>query len=388
MIINGGSRSNGAFFSKHLSRADQNEQVQVVEIRGLAAQTIGGAFHEMQAVASGTRCKNYFYHANINTRDNELLTPAQWEQAVDTLENELGLTGQPRLVVEHEKEGRTHRHVVWSRINPDSMTAISDSLTYPKHEQAARKLEVAFGHEPVASVLVKDRDTVRPERRPKDWESFRGQESKHDPRDIKAEITALWHAADSGHAFAAALQAHGYTLARGDRRDFCIIDDAGDAHSLARRIAGVKVAELRQRMEGIDPACLPSVQEGRALAQQQRHAPAPTGEIPASSPGTPEPAQPAIPADASPDPVSPTIARMRAAAAPFVEAIREHGTVQEIPQHDGLPWWQRGVLQLVQAAQALLHGLRDTVRGHWQDWVQSHAPDKQGDSGRDFDHDR
>jgi hypothetical protein len=268
VIINGGSRSNGAFFARHLMRADQNERVSVEEIRGLAAQNVRDAFAEMEAVASGTRCKNYFYTANLNPREGEVLTPQQWEQAADTLEHELGLDGQPRFVVQHEKDGRVHRHIVWSRIDADSMTAISDSLSYPKHERAAREMEQAFGHEPVESVLVKDRGTERPERNAQDWESFRGQESRLDPKAIKAEVTELWHAADSGTAFAAALHEHGYILARGDRRDFCIVDQAGDEHSLARRISGAKAAEIRARMGDIDRDALPTVAEARAMARE------------------------------------------------------------------------------------------------------------------------
>lgn len=269
MIINGSSRSNGAFFGKHLMRADHNERVEVVEIRGLAATSVPDAFREMKAIAQGTRATNYFYHANLNTRESEVLTREQWVQAVDQLERELGLTDQPRFVVEHEKEGRTHRHVVWSRIDADSMTAISDSLTYAKHERAARQIEQEFGLEPVKSVLVKDRETPRPERNPQDWESLRAQDSKLDPKAIKAEVTSLWLAADSGVAFAAALAEHGYILVRGDRRDLCLIDRAGDEHSLARRIAQVKAADIRTRMGDIDPASLPSVAEGRALARQK-----------------------------------------------------------------------------------------------------------------------
>jgi hypothetical protein len=268
MIINGSSRSNGGFFARHLMRADHNEKVTVVEIRGLIAGNVREAFREMEAVASGTQCKNFFYHANINTRADEVLTPEQWQHAVDTLERELGLTGQARFVVQHAKEGRTHQHIIWSRIDIDRMTAISDSLTYPKHERAARELEQEFGHEAVPSVLVPDRGTPRPERNAQDWETFRGQDSKRDPKAIKAEVTALWFASDSGAAFAAALQERAYILARGDRRDFCIIDTAGDEHSLTRRISGVKAADVRARMADIDREALPSVEEGRALAKQ------------------------------------------------------------------------------------------------------------------------
>lgn len=292
MIINGGSRSNGGYFAKHLMRADHNERVEVVEIRGLAADNIRDAFREMKAVASGTKCSNYFYHANVNTREDEQLTPEQWLLTADTLERSLGLTDQPRFVVEHEKDGRTHRHIIWSRIDADNMTAISDSLTYPKHERAARELEEIFGHEPVPSVLVKDRDGERPERNPKDWESLRAQDSKIDPKVLKAELTELWRSSDTGQAFAAALEEHGYILARGDRRDFCIIDRAGDEHSLGRRLSGVKAAEIRERMAGIDREALPSVAEGRALARLPQDAPEDTAtpqDTPEALPGAAPP---------------------------------------------------------------------------------------------------
>jgi hypothetical protein len=185
---------------------------------------------------------------------------------VDTLERHLGFEGQPRIVFEHEKHGRVHRHVVWSRIDADTMTALSDSLTYAKHEAAAREIERDCGLKPVASVLVKDRSEPRPERRAKDFEGFRGSQTGLTPDQVQAEVTALWLKCDSGAAFRAALEAHGYILCRGDRRDFCIIDPAGDEHSLARRIAGVNAAELRERMADIDRNGLPTVAEGRGLA--------------------------------------------------------------------------------------------------------------------------
>jgi len=190
------------------------------------------------------------------------------EQAADALERNLGLTGHARFVVEHEKAGRVHRHIVWSRIDPDTMTAVSDSFTARDHERTSRELEQAFGLEPVESVLVRDREKERPERGPKNWETFRGHGSGIDPKEVKEEVTALWNAADSGSAFAAALADHGYILCRGDRRDFCIVDPAGNEHSLARRIDGVRAAAIRARMADIDRDALPTVAEGRELASQ------------------------------------------------------------------------------------------------------------------------
>lgn len=72
------------------------------------------------------------------------------------------------------------------------MTAISDSLTHPKHELAAREIEQELGLEPVDSVLVKDRGKSRTERRPRDWEGLRGSETGIDPHEVKRKVTELW----------------------------------------------------------------------------------------------------------------------------------------------------------------------------------------------------
>ena len=286
MIVNGGSRSNGAFFARHLVRADENERVSVTEMRGFTyAQDVPSAFRELADFASGTRCKNHFYHVNINTRADEHLTPEQWQTAVDRVERALHLDGQPRFIVEHQKEGRTHCHVVWSRIDPDTLTAISDSHNYRRHEQVATELEAAFGHQVTERALTRDKETTeRPEPNVKDWESFRAAESKIDPKAIKAELTELWRHSDTGPAFAAALAERGYILAKGDRRDYCVIDPAGDEHSLARRISGVKAVEIRSRMADVDREALPSVAEARALARAQQGAPTGSTPVEALSP--------------------------------------------------------------------------------------------------------
>ncbi len=271
MIISGGSRSNWRFFAKHLTNEHDNGYVRIAEMRGLISDTVPEALREMDTIATGTRCTNTFYHANINPRPGEHLTDEQWEQAVDTLERNLGLEGHARFVVEHEKHGRVHRHVIWSRIDADTMTAVSDSFTARKHELTSRELEEAFGLEHVDSVLVPDRETERPERRPKNWETFRGYGSSLSPAEVTEEVTALWNSADSGSAFAAALSDHGYILCKGDRRDFCIVDPAGNEHSLARRIKGMDTAQIRARLGNVDRESLPSVADGREQAKERGH---------------------------------------------------------------------------------------------------------------------
>jgi len=258
MIINGGSRSNGEFFAKHLTNGENNERVTLCEMRNLIATSIPDAFREMEAVALATFCKNYFYHANINPRQDELLTAEQWQIAVDTLERHLGLTGTSRFVVEHFKAARTHRHVIWSRIDVNVMRAVPMTDDYEKHQRVSRELEKAFGLKPERSVFGNDRVAgERPTRRPKTWESFRGQKSGLDVRQLTKTITGLYLSSSSGAEFAKHLARNGCALVKGNRSDFCIRDSAGHLHSLLRRIEGVTAGQLREFMKDIDPAALP-----------------------------------------------------------------------------------------------------------------------------------
>jgi hypothetical protein len=281
IIINGGSRRAGGWWSKHLDNQATNERVQLIDIVGLNATTMPDAFKEMYALSLGTKCDNYFYQANINPRADEKLTPAQWDHAKDKLLENLGLAGQPHFVVEHEKNGRTHRHIVVSRIDIEHMRAIPDSLTAAIHERTSRQLEVTFDLERGTSILTPDRDGPRPERGPKKWERASGERSGISPQDAKALVTELWQATDTGKALQAALEDRGWILARGDkttakgRAYLMAIDPEGGTHELARRVDKVKAAAVHARMADIDPAALPSVTEAKEqqqLRQQERTA--------------------------------------------------------------------------------------------------------------------
>ena len=78
-----------------------------------------------------------------------------------------------------------------------------------------------------------------------------------------------YRASDNATAFQSAIEERGYLLARGDRRDFVIVDRAGGIHSLARRIDGMKAADLREFMSTLDRTILPSAEQART-AQIER----------------------------------------------------------------------------------------------------------------------
>ena len=278
MIINGNPAKSVSFWSKHLLRDDTNERAEVKEIVGLLAEDLPSALKEMQAVAAQSRCHgNFMYQANINPRDNERLTPEQWKEAVDTLEKNLGLDGHQRVVVEHVKNGRQHYHVVWNRVDVDNLRVADIGGNWRTHEKTARELEIRFGLEPTPP---RDKDAARKSALEL-YEIRAAERTGVDPVALKAELTELWNRADSGKAFAAAIEECGYVLAKGDRRDFCVIDQAGDAHSLARRLDGVRAKDVRERMADIDRDSLPSVAEARDVQRARMlDGPAHTREAP------------------------------------------------------------------------------------------------------------
>jgi Relaxase/Mobilisation nuclease domain len=271
MVIKGESVAGATRLDAHLKRTDTNEEMRVLELKNVAADDVRGALKEMEAIASACpNCEKPFYHASINTRADERMTPEQREQAIDRLENELGLTGQPRVVVLHEKKDREHVHIVWSRIDLETLRTISDSHNYRKHEIVARELERAFGHERVQGAHIERDGQPRPERTPSHKEHQQAERTGISPKEAREHITALWQRNDSGASFQSALEQSGWTLARGDRRDFVVIDPKGTTHSLARRIDGATAKDVRARMADMDMSRLPSVAEGKAI-QYARH---------------------------------------------------------------------------------------------------------------------
>ncbi len=271
MIIKGKSRSGPAALAAHLGNAEKNERVTLLETRSTVATDIRGALIEMDAHALGTKCQKPLYHAVISPEPPHRLTPEQLNEALDALEKKLGLEGHARLVVLHEKDGRQHFHPVWSRIDLKRMVSVSDSHNYRKHEEVARDLERRFGHDRVQGAHAEREGVERPDRTPSRAELRQEERTGIKGKDVKRDVIEAFRAADGPEAFRAALEDRGYLLATGDRRDFVIVDRAGGIHSLARRIDGMKAADLREFMAGIDCDRLLNIEQAKSqLAQHKR----------------------------------------------------------------------------------------------------------------------
>lgn len=286
MIIKGASRAGPKQLAAHLGRRDTNERVEVLELQSPAG-SLREAFRDWQTLSEGTRGRLGLYHANIDPAEAYTMSRDQWSRCVDVLEEELGLSGQPRAVVLHEKHGRQHIHVVWARTDIDTMRLRADSHNYLAHERASQRLELEFGHEIVPGKHAKrdrDRQPDMPDAAVDHAEWQQAEQGQFDHKARKAQITALYQQAETGLAFKAALEDAGYTLARGDKRDFVLLDEAARVHSLGRQIGGVRAKELREFMVDIDPNLLPSVKEARAVLRDQTPPPQPEPSATAPEP--------------------------------------------------------------------------------------------------------
>ena len=115
MILVGNQRGGARDLAQHLLK-EENDHVELHELRGFSSETLHGALNEAHAVSQGTRCKQFLFSLSLNPPKNERVSTDAFERAINQAEARLGLNGQPRAVVFHEKEGRRHAHAVWSRI--------------------------------------------------------------------------------------------------------------------------------------------------------------------------------------------------------------------------------------------------------------------------------
>ena len=125
MILKGNQRGSGQQLAT-LLLTNNNQCVEILELRGSIARDLHGAFEEWGACALGTRCRKYLYSLSVNPDPLQSgLTPTQYFDLIQRAEKELALCRQPRAVVFHvHNDGREHCHAVWSRIDTDNMKAV------------------------------------------------------------------------------------------------------------------------------------------------------------------------------------------------------------------------------------------------------------------------
>ena len=266
MFAKGNPHNDGPYLARYLaSESKGNERAELAELRGFASDNIFDAFALGQLMASGTRCENPFFHVQVRLPKEEALSREQWQQAADFIEMQLGFDDQPRAMVFHLKDGGEHMHLVWSRIDQDTLRAIDPGLYKNKLREIARILEKEFGLRQIGNERDPDQKT-KSASRPEEEQSRR---LKTDLKDLRETIRECWDMSDNGRSFTAALEEKGLILARGDKRDFVVVDHAGGIHALRKSITGVSAKDTRDRLAGIDRKKLPDVDQARSIQSER-----------------------------------------------------------------------------------------------------------------------
>jgi len=275
MILKGSQRGYGNNLAAHLTNSRENDHVYVGEIRGTAAADLRGALLEMEATAQGTKCQQPFFHVIVNPPETAKITREQFAASFDKIETDMGLKDHPRAVVFHEKNGREHAHVVYSRMHLSTHYDVGEKTGQerPAPIIKAKNMDVFKNRlRAISQDLHKELGLPLPDglknsknRDPLNFGIAEWQQAKRlgeDPRDIKRIIGEAYQFSDSAKSFNAALETHAMQLARGDRRGFIIMHHSGEALPL-HRFLGVKQKDIRSRLG--QPEHVQTVDQARSI---------------------------------------------------------------------------------------------------------------------------
>ena len=228
--------------------------MRVHELRGFAADDLHGALAEAQAVSKGTKCKQFMFSLSLNPPKGAAVGEAEFERAADAAERALGLEGQPRAIVFHEKEGRIHAHVVWSRIDAATMRAVNLPHFKTKADRALARAVPRARLDAAGWAAHRDGG-----KSPLNFTLAEWQQAKRlgrDPREIKDAFREAWERSDSLKALGNALAERGYFLAQGDRGDRRRRYGRGDLRP-RQMVQGLRCAK-RAPSSAKPPSCRPS----------------------------------------------------------------------------------------------------------------------------------
>jgi len=253
MILKGSQRAGASTLSAHLLNDRDNDHIEVLELRGFVADDLHGALLEAQAISKATKCKQFMFSLSLNPSKDHIASEQDFLDAANRAERALGLDGQPRAVVIHEKEGRRHAHVVWSRIDGENLKAInlphfkrklnalSRDLYLDHGWELPKGMQAGGGKSPLNFTLA-------------EWQQARRQGL--DPREIKQIFQEAWKQSDNLKSFGNALAERGYFIAKGDRRGFVALDVSGNIYAISKWTS-IRAKEVKSKLGSPDK--LPSV---------------------------------------------------------------------------------------------------------------------------------
>ncbi|WHQ68651.1 relaxase/mobilization nuclease domain-containing protein [Methylorubrum extorquens] len=281
-MISGAMRGKGESdaLARHLMKPE-NDEVVVIQARGLGSPDIRGQIRELVAMSLGGRTDQPIYHLHVDPEDgiqDNAGARARWWAL---FEAEFGLAGQPYCGVEHYKKDRRHEHRVYSLVRP-SGAVVDLRHDFARREKVSRIVEFEHGmprptpskhsRAIVAALREAGRDDVagwmeasgtttaaRPVARLSPQERLIQERTGVSLDDLRAAALAAWRESVDGPGFIEALRRRGLSLREG-RSGPVVVDATGTAHlatrlvgAAARRADGTRIpaAEVKDRLAGL-----------------------------------------------------------------------------------------------------------------------------------------
>ena len=267
MIVKARAGQGGPALARYLD-GGKNENAELLALRNLDAPSLNAAIYDMDGLARGSACRNHALHVQLRAAPGERLTPDQWREACDRYAEAFGMEDhQAAIILHHQQDGTTHAHLVFNRVHPETLKAADLWRNYPKHKELARQMERDWGLQPVPD---RKREQARDYSQAGQQETEQARRMGQNVHDIREHVRQLWENSQTGQEFAGALEAEGYQLAKGDKRDYVVLDPTGSPYSLGSRTTGAKAREVREKLGDLDPAKVPDIAEGRRLLQERQ----------------------------------------------------------------------------------------------------------------------
>lgn len=259
---------------RHLYDGEENENIQ--NVQGSPADVAD--MHEDARKRGRKYCVRHWIVSPAEpTTEHQLL------QIVAELAKEFGFDTQNAVIVEHAKPRAApdafdlHWHVLVGEIDPNSGRVLSSSHDYARNELIARRAEFAFGHRLVPgahtmaviaelrnrgmeqqadhlSALAADEgDAPRAA-----FSHAQHQEAKREGIDLPAlrvVVKEAWAGSTDGKGLLAILAEAGLSVQQGTRAGtWIIVDESGTLVGALDRLAGVRKAAVRERLDNPLPA--------------------------------------------------------------------------------------------------------------------------------------
>lgn len=181
--------------------------------------------------------------------------------ALETVEG-LELQEHQAVIVAHNDTEHPHVHIIFNLVHPENGKTRMPSYDWLKLSDWAEGVERNDGE-----ILCEQRVINNQKRKERGQDNkMKLVKHKEKPLDIAPLINELYQQSDSGTAFQAALEGNGYTLAKGDKRGFVLVDEQGKVYSLSRQLKGQRAKDLRERLKDVQ-----GLPMAKKISEERKH---------------------------------------------------------------------------------------------------------------------